>query len=119
MDTFLGAEDKTSRNDRVFACGSEEVKGGDKPKNQRHQIRSPSMAVPATDKGEKLGVKSPLLISKVFAQHERRLLLLQRDRDIYDAQNQKMMKQIMSLTTQLEDAKTDALKCTSILTIHL
>ena len=116
MASLLSRTDKTSRNDRVFATGSEEVKG-DKPSqktNPRTQIRSPPVVMPQTpmvDSTEPRVCKGPLQINKVFSQHERRLLLLQRDRDIYDEQNQKMMKQIMGLTTQLEDAKAEASKC--------
>lgn len=111
---MLVSPDKISRNDRVFACGSEEVKG-DKPttKQVRQPIRSPSVVVAATTNVgiDSPSIKSPLMINKVFADHEKRLMLLQRDRDIYDAQNQKMLRQIVTLTTQLEDAKAEALKC--------
>lgn len=108
-----------SRNDRVFATGSEEVKG-ERPATKtpsRPMPRSPSVAMPATpgilptQEPRPQSRTAPLQIGRVFAQHERRLMLLQRDRDIYDEQNQKMMHQIMSLTTQLEDAKSEAIKC--------
>lgn len=109
---FIKATDKTSRNDRVQGFVSEEKKSEKAVgKSNRGVMRSPSVANAGTEKVERKIPRSPLVISKVFSQHEKRLMLLQRDRDIYDAQNKKMMRQIMSLTTQLEDAKVEAKKC--------
>ena len=109
---FMKSNEKTSRNERVFGFVSEETKSEkSNTRGYRYVMRSPSLAVSGTEKVERRVPNSPLMISKVFTQHEKRLMLLQRDRDIYDAQNNKMMRQIMSLTTQLEDAKIEAQKC--------
>ena len=96
----------------MFGFVSEEAKSEKSAtKIYRGVMRSPSVVITGSEKVERKIPKSPLLISKVFSQHEKRLMLLQRDRDIYDAQNKKMMRQIISLTIQLEDAKVEAKKC--------
>ena len=50
-------------------------------------------------------------IGKILDIHEERLKLLQRDKEFYDSQHKKMMQKIVSLTTQLEEAKLDATNC--------
>ena len=55
-------------------------------------------------------------LEKFFDDSERRLEVLQRDKEYYERRNSAMMRKIMALTLQLNTQKEEARKCKNTVT---
>lgn len=93
---------KASRNVVVSAMNSQEVQG--KTASQ-HSTKVSSDKLSIRDSQQETQV------AKVLEHYDQRVILLQKDQEIYGAQTKKMMQTIVVLTTQLEEAKQKALEC--------
>jgi len=105
---------KPSRNIYVSTAGSEEVKA--KSSSQHPTPRTanaPFFEPPEAESFPKKEASERLLISQAFEQHESRMAILQKDKEIYEVQNKKMMQRVMTLQNKLEEAKLQANKCTT------
>ncbi len=99
---------KASRNVTMSATCSQEVK--DK------SVSTHTLEPLVVEKEVKRDRAEPLKITQVFEQHEQKMRILERDREIYDSQSRRMKHRIDSLKNQLEKAKVQATKCTSSFT---
>ncbi len=94
-----GSDRKGSRNPPITASASQEAAhalGRQTPKHGTAQEQQ----------------KPELLrIAQVFDLHEQRMTILQKDKEIYDAQNKHLGQKVGALRSQVDEAQQDASKC--------
>ena len=102
---------KASRNVVVSAMNSQEVPG--KCASEHPAQRPPAFPLQKSPSGSeaKKDTSEQSLIAKVVEQHDQRVQILERDLKIYDSQAKRTMQHIVTLTTQLEEAKQQAAHC--------
>jgi len=103
----LRALGKQSRNLFISTSSSQEVIKG-KSESQHPTPRMAPMLVETTEEAIK---KEPLQIGQVFDQHEQRVAILQKDREIYNNQYKKLSMKVDSLKAQLAESLQEIAKC--------
>ena len=98
---------KGSRNAPITASASQEVVKG----KSVSQHPTPRTIPESTEKEQK---KEPLQIGQVFEQHEQRVAILQKDREIFNAQYKRLTQKVGSLKAQLDEALQETTKCSSL-----
>lgn len=102
---------KPSRNISISSASSQEVKAKSSSQHPTPRTMTPLMEPLASEKVQKKDTGEKLQIAQVFEQHEQRMMILQKDKEIYEMQNKKMKQNILTLTSQLEEAKQQASRC--------
>jgi uncharacterized coiled-coil DUF342 family protein len=97
---------KQSRNLFIPTSSSQEVVKG----KSESQHPTPRM-IPLAETTEEASKKEPLQIGQVFDQHEQRVAILQKDREIYNNQYRKLSMKVDSLKSQLTESLQEIAKC--------
>ena len=98
---------KPSRNLFISTSSSQEKV---KTKSES-QHPTPRMMLILADNIEEPTKSEPLQIDQVFYQHEQRVEILQKDRELYDNQYKKLSQKVTVLKSQLSEALQEVGKC--------